>query len=116
MSSGMAKSPTGGAESRRVIERRSLGLISVEGVVKRENICPNKGWFPLSRFSASGCGIPRGKVDTAECSGLLLLVSRLSDGRIIWVGAGKMPNRISALRVIEWVIYAFSLPLFSKEG
>ena len=38
MSSGTAKSPTGGAESRRVIERRSLGLISVEGVVKRENM------------------------------------------------------------------------------
>jgi len=38
MSSGTAKSPTGGAESRRVNERRSLGLISVEGVVKRENM------------------------------------------------------------------------------
>ena len=38
MSSGMAKSPTGGGGSRRVIERRSLGLISVEGVVKRENM------------------------------------------------------------------------------
>ena len=38
MSSGTAKSPIGGAESRRVIERRSLGLISVEGVVKRETM------------------------------------------------------------------------------
>jgi RNA-directed DNA polymerase len=38
MSSGAAKSPTGGVESLRVIERRSLGLISVEGVVKRENM------------------------------------------------------------------------------
>jgi RNA-directed DNA polymerase len=38
MISGTAKSPAGGAESRRVIERRSLGLISVEGVVKRENM------------------------------------------------------------------------------
>jgi len=38
MSSGAAKNPTGGAEPRRVIERRSLGLISVEEVVKRENI------------------------------------------------------------------------------
>ncbi len=38
MSLGTAKSPTGGAESRRVIQRRSLGLISVEGVVKRENM------------------------------------------------------------------------------
>jgi RNA-directed DNA polymerase len=38
MSSGMAKSPIGGAGSRRVNERRSLGLISVEGVVKRENM------------------------------------------------------------------------------
>ena len=38
MSSGMAKSPIGGAGSRRVNERHSLGLISVEGVVKRENM------------------------------------------------------------------------------
>src|SRR4030042_2807287 len=38
MSSGMAKSPRGGAGSRRVNERRSLGLISVEGVVKRDNM------------------------------------------------------------------------------
>ena len=38
MSSGTAKNPTGGADSRRVIERRSLGLISVEGVVKTENM------------------------------------------------------------------------------
>jgi len=38
MSSGMAKSPIGGGGSRRVIERHSLGLISVEGVVKRENM------------------------------------------------------------------------------
>ena len=38
MSSGMVKSPTGGANSRRVNERRSLGLISVEGVVKRQNM------------------------------------------------------------------------------
>ncbi|OGP95799.1 MAG: group II intron reverse transcriptase/maturase [Deltaproteobacteria bacterium RBG_16_47_11] len=38
MSSGMAKSPIGGGGSRRVNERRSLGLISVEGVVKRENM------------------------------------------------------------------------------
>ena len=38
MSSGMAKSPIGGAGSRRVNERRSLGLISVEGVVKRDNM------------------------------------------------------------------------------
>ncbi len=38
MSSGTAKSPTGGAGSRRVIERHSLDLISVEDVVKRENM------------------------------------------------------------------------------
>jgi len=38
MSSGTAKNPTGRAESRRVIERRSLGLISVEEVVKKDNI------------------------------------------------------------------------------
>jgi len=38
MSSGRAKSPIGGGGSRRVNERRSLGLISVEGVVKRENM------------------------------------------------------------------------------
>jgi RNA-directed DNA polymerase len=38
MSSGMAKSPTGGAESRRVNERRSLDLTSVERVVKRPNM------------------------------------------------------------------------------
>ena len=38
MSSGRAKSPIGGAKSRRVSERRSLSLISVEGVVKRENM------------------------------------------------------------------------------
>src|SRR4030042_810930 len=38
MSSGTAKRPIGGAESRRLIERRSLGLISVEGVVKRETM------------------------------------------------------------------------------
>ena len=38
MSLGTAKSPTGGAEPRRVIERRSLGHISVEEVVKRDNI------------------------------------------------------------------------------
>src|SRR4030042_1024908 len=38
MSSGMAKNPTGRAGSRRVIERHSLNLISVEGVVKRENM------------------------------------------------------------------------------
>jgi RNA-directed DNA polymerase len=38
MSSGMAKSPIGGGGSRRVNERRSLGLISVEGVVKRKNM------------------------------------------------------------------------------
>jgi RNA-directed DNA polymerase len=38
MSSGMAKNPTGRAGSRRVVERHSLGLISVEGVVKRESM------------------------------------------------------------------------------
>ena len=38
MSSGTARSPIGGVGSRRVIERRSLGLISVEGVVKRDNM------------------------------------------------------------------------------
>ena len=38
MSSGMAKNPTGRAESRRVIERCSLGFISVEEVVKKDNI------------------------------------------------------------------------------
>jgi len=38
MSSGMVKNPTGRAGSRRVIERRSLGPISVEGVIKRENM------------------------------------------------------------------------------
>ncbi len=38
MSSGMAKNPTGGAASWRVNERHSLGLISVEGVVKRQNM------------------------------------------------------------------------------
>ena len=38
MSSGMAKSPTGGANCRRVNERRSLNRISVEGVVNRENM------------------------------------------------------------------------------
>jgi len=38
MSSGVAKRPIGGASSRRVNERRSLDLISVEGVVKRENM------------------------------------------------------------------------------
>src|SRR4030042_6193761 len=38
MSSGMAKNPIGGAGSRRVNERPSLGLIAVEGVVKRENM------------------------------------------------------------------------------
>jgi len=38
MSLGRAKNPTGGAGSRRVVERRSLDLISVEGVIKRENM------------------------------------------------------------------------------
>lgn len=38
MSSGVAKNPTGRAGSRRVVERHSLNLISVEGVVKRENM------------------------------------------------------------------------------
>ena len=38
MSSGTAKNPTGGTGPRRVIERRSLGLISVEEVVKKDNI------------------------------------------------------------------------------
>ncbi|MBM4348570.1 MAG: group II intron reverse transcriptase/maturase [Deltaproteobacteria bacterium] len=38
MSLGMAKSPTGGAGSRHVNERRSLDLISVEGVIKRQNM------------------------------------------------------------------------------
>ncbi len=38
MSSGTAKNPTGRAGSRRVNERRSLDPISVEGVVKRENM------------------------------------------------------------------------------
>ena len=38
MSSGTAKNPTGGTGPRRVIERRSLGLISAEGVVKRDNM------------------------------------------------------------------------------
>jgi RNA-directed DNA polymerase len=38
MSSGTAVNPTGGAGSRRVIERHSLGLISVEGVAKRDNM------------------------------------------------------------------------------
>jgi hypothetical protein len=38
MNSGMAKSPIGGGGSRRGNERHSLGLISVEGVVKRDNM------------------------------------------------------------------------------
>jgi RNA-directed DNA polymerase len=38
MSSGRAKSPIGGVGSRRVNERRSLDLISVESVAKRENM------------------------------------------------------------------------------
>ena len=38
MSSRTAMNPTGGAGSRRVIERHSLNLISVEGVVKKENM------------------------------------------------------------------------------
>src|SRR3989304_4371387 len=38
MSLGAAKSRTGGAESRRVIDRRSLGPISAAEAVKRENI------------------------------------------------------------------------------
>jgi len=38
MSSERAKNPIGGANSRRISERHSLDLISVEGVVKRENM------------------------------------------------------------------------------
>ena len=58
MSSGMAKNPTGRAGSRRVNERRSLDLISVEGVVKRENMLrawkqvkANKGAPGIDRIS-----------------------------------------------------------------
>jgi RNA-directed DNA polymerase len=54
MSSGMAKSPIGGAGSRRVNERRSLGLISVEGVVKRENML--SAWKQV-KANKGACGI-----------------------------------------------------------
>jgi len=54
MSSGIAKSPTGGGSSRRVNERRSLGLISVEGVVKRENML--RAWKQV-RANQGACGI-----------------------------------------------------------
>jgi RNA-directed DNA polymerase len=50
----MAKSPIGGAGSRRVNERRSLGLISVEGVVKRENML--SAWKQV-KANKGTCGI-----------------------------------------------------------
>ncbi|MBM3303247.1 MAG: group II intron reverse transcriptase/maturase, partial [Deltaproteobacteria bacterium] len=54
MSSGIAKSPNGGASSRRVNERRSLDLISVEGVVKRENML--SAWKQV-KANKGACGI-----------------------------------------------------------
>ena len=54
MSSGTAKSPIGGASSRRVNERRSLSLISVKGVVKRENML--SAWKQV-RANKGACGI-----------------------------------------------------------
>ena len=54
MSSGRGKSPIGKADSRRVNERRSLGLISVEGVVKRENML--SAWKQV-RANKGACGI-----------------------------------------------------------
>jgi RNA-directed DNA polymerase len=58
MNSGRAKSPIGGANSRRVNERRSLDLISVESVVTRENMLrawkqvkANKGAFGIDGIS-----------------------------------------------------------------
>ena len=54
MSSGMAKSPIGGAGSRRVNERHSLGHVSVEGVVKRENML--SAWKQV-KANKGACGI-----------------------------------------------------------
>jgi len=54
MSSGMAKNPIGRAGFRRVNERRSLDLTSVEGVVKRQNML--SAWKRV-KANKGACGI-----------------------------------------------------------
>jgi hypothetical protein len=54
MSSGMVRNPIGGAGSRRVNERRSLDLTSVEGVVKRQNML--SAWKQV-KANKGACGI-----------------------------------------------------------
>lgn len=54
MSSGTAKNPTGGVAPRHVIERHSLDPVTVEYVVKRDNIL--KAWKQV-RANKGVCGI-----------------------------------------------------------
>jgi len=126
MSSGAAKNPTGRAESRRVIEKRSLGLISVEDVVKRDNMLSawkqvraNKGapgidGISVEEFSAYAHENWKG-INNPCCKGILPFSSQESRDSKDSGGTRNLGIPIIMDRVIQQAITQVLTPVFDPH-